>query len=509
VTGPRAAVPPRPPRRRFATRAAAALALAGLTLACPGPTAAADTDYPSAGRVAESKARVVSKSQQVGRIEARLAAANARAAQLAVDVAKAVEAYNGARYRLQQAVAAAAQAQSRADAAKAGVAVSQRDLGAFAAAAYRSGGDIGGLSAFLSAQGPRDLITRVSALGSIGESRENALDRLRSAQALAGVLQTRADILVTERRSAERAVEQARRHAEGQLAAQQEALGQIRGQRTGLVRALAKARNTSVRLEQARQQGIEAERRAAARRAAAARAAAAQRRAEEAARQARAAREKADREARDKSDREARDKSDREARDKSDREARERAAQSSASNSNSSDNSGGGGGGGGTDSNDNGGGGGTDNNSGGGGGGGNDTSGSTTTSPPGGSSEGSGAGAESALSFAKAQIGKPYVWAADGPGSFDCSGLTMRAWQQGGVSLPHYSVAQYEQSQKVGLGELRPGDLVFFASGSSYTSIYHVGLYAGSGRMIEAPYTGANVQVSSIYRSSLFGAARP
>jgi cell wall-associated NlpC family hydrolase len=85
----------------------------------------------------------------------------------------------------------------------------------------------------------------------------------------------------------------------------------------------------------------------------------------------------------------------------------------------------------------------------------------------------------------------------------------MRAWEQGGVGLPHYSVAQYEQSEKVSLSDLRPGDLVFFSSNGSYRSIYHVGLFIGGGQMIEAPYTGENVRVSSIWRSSLFGAARP
>ena len=114
------------------------------------------------------------------------------------------------------------------------------------------------------------------------------------------------------------------------------------------------------------------------------------------------------------------------------------------------------------------------------------------------------------MAYARAQIGKPYQWAADGPSSFDCSGLTMRAWQQGGVSLPHYSVAQYEQSAKVSLTDLRVGDLVFFASDpGDHRTIYHVGLYIGGGQMIEAPYTGENVRISSIWRSSLFGAARP
>ena len=104
-----------------------------------------------------------------------------------------------------------------------------------------------------------------------------------------------------------------------------------------------------------------------------------------------------------------------------------------------------------------------------------------------GSSSGSASGAEAAIDFAMAQMGKPYEWGADGPSTYDCSGLVMRAWQQGGVSLPHYSVEQYAQSQPVALSDLRRGDLVFFASGSDYRSIYHVGLYIGGGQMIEAP----------------------
>jgi cell wall-associated NlpC family hydrolase len=480
VTSRRAVVP----RPRRAARAAAALALAGLTFAVPGPHADADRRYPSAAEVARSKATVGTTAQQVGRIEAQLAAANGRAGQLAVTVAQAVEAYNGARFRLAQAVAAAAEAQRRADKAKSDVALTQRELGVFVAAAYRSGGDLGSLNAILSAQGPRDLISRASALGSIGASRQNAVDRLRSAQALAGVLQSRADHRVTARRDAATRVARAKRNAQSMLAGQRRAVGQISTQRGALIQALAAARHTSVRLERARQQGIESDRRAAAARAAAARAAAAQQRAEEAARQARA-REKADREAREQAEQEARDKTERDNREKA------AAAQSAASNdparsTDSSSNNGG------TSAS---------------GGGGNP--GGSTTPPPTGTSEGSRSGAQAAIAFAREQIGKPYVWAADGPSSYDCSGLTMRAWQQGGVSLPHYSAAQYQQSEKVSIGELRPGDLVFYASGSSYTSIYHVGLYVGDGQMIEAPYTGESVRISSIYRSSLFGAARP
>ena len=425
-----AAGPARTTRRRIAA-GGAVLVLAALSICGPSSPALADRTYPTAGQVADSKAKVASKSHQVGAIEAQLAAASARQAQLAIVVAQAVEAYNGARFRLEQAVTAAIAAQQEADAAKESVVTSQRDLGAFAAAAYRSGGGLTTLSAMLSADGPRDLISRAAALQSIGATRENALDRLTSARAVAGVLQTRADDMVTKRQEAADAVALTKRAAEARLAEQQAAVGQIAAQRRALVAELAAARHTSVRLERARQAGIAAAQAAAERQA----------------------------------------------------EANRRAAAEAADNSGG--NGGGGGGGGG------------------GSGGGGDTG-------SGGSSSGTSTGAQAAINYARAQIGKPYQWGAVGPDRFDCSGLTMRAWEQGGVNLPHYSVAQYEQAEKVSLSNLRPGDLVFFGSDkNNHNSIYHVALYIGSGNMIEAPYTGANVRISSIWRSSLFGAARP
>ncbi len=118
--------------------------------------------------------------------------------------------------------------------------------------------------------------------------------------------------------------------------------------------------------------------------------------------------------------------------------------------------------------------------------------------------------ASAAVAYARAQLGKPYEWAADGPASFDCSGLTMMAWRAAGVSLPHDSEWQYEQSTPVPLSALQPGDLIFFATNPDrHTSIYHVGLYLGDEQMIHAPYTGANVTVSSMWRDTLFAAARP
>lgn len=114
------------------------------------------------------------------------------------------------------------------------------------------------------------------------------------------------------------------------------------------------------------------------------------------------------------------------------------------------------------------------------------------------------AGADTAVDWAMGQLGKPYLWAGDGPDSFDCSGLTMRAWEAAGVSLPHSSRIQYSGEAKVALADLQPGDLVFYATNTSNPStIHHVGMVISPGTMVEAPHTGANVRTSSIYRSGL------
>ncbi len=109
-----------------------------------------------------------------------------------------------------------------------------------------------------------------------------------------------------------------------------------------------------------------------------------------------------------------------------------------------------------------------------------------------------------AVSYAYAQIGKPYKWAGDGPGSFDCSGLTMRAWGAAGVSLSHSSRAQIGEGRRVSRSELQPGDLVFFGN-----PIHHVGMYVGGGRMINAPQTGDVIRVRSMARGDYAGAVRP
>ncbi|MEU3691636.1 C40 family peptidase [Streptomyces narbonensis] len=111
--------------------------------------------------------------------------------------------------------------------------------------------------------------------------------------------------------------------------------------------------------------------------------------------------------------------------------------------------------------------------------------------------------AAEAVSFARAQLGKPYVWGATGPSAYDCSGLTQAAWRAAGVSLPRTTYTQINAGQRVSRSQLAPGDLVFF-----YSGISHVGLYIGGGQMIHAPRPGAPVRVAPIDEMPFAGATR-
>jgi cell wall-associated NlpC family hydrolase len=112
--------------------------------------------------------------------------------------------------------------------------------------------------------------------------------------------------------------------------------------------------------------------------------------------------------------------------------------------------------------------------------------------------------AGAAVRFAYAQLGKPYVYGASGPSSYDCSGLTMSAWAAAGVSIPRTAAAQQSAEPSVSLSALQPGDLVFFGSPA-----YHVGIYIGGGRMIAAPHTGTVVQIQSLAGYPPTSAGRP
>ncbi|AWZ07391.1 MULTISPECIES: C40 family peptidase [unclassified Streptomyces] len=115
-----------------------------------------------------------------------------------------------------------------------------------------------------------------------------------------------------------------------------------------------------------------------------------------------------------------------------------------------------------------------------------------------------GSRAARAVAFAYGAIGKPYVWGATGPGSFDCSGLTQAAWRAAGVSLPRTTYTQINAGQRISRDQLAPGDLVFF-----YSGVTHVGLYIGNGQMIHAPRPGSTVRLAPVDSMPWAGASRP
>ncbi|MCT2548397.1 MULTISPECIES: C40 family peptidase [Streptomyces] len=121
----------------------------------------------------------------------------------------------------------------------------------------------------------------------------------------------------------------------------------------------------------------------------------------------------------------------------------------------------------------------------------------SSTRPP------SAAGGE-AVRYAIGQVGKPYVWGAEGPDSFDCSGLTSQAWARAGQVIPRTSQEQWRQLRRVPVNALRPGDLVVY-----FPKATHVAMYIGNGLVVQAPRPGSRVKVSPLASNPLLGAVRP
>lgn len=109
-----------------------------------------------------------------------------------------------------------------------------------------------------------------------------------------------------------------------------------------------------------------------------------------------------------------------------------------------------------------------------------------------------------AVAFATDQIGKPYVWGAEGPDSYDCSGLTSKAWLAAGIAIPRTSQEQWRQLKHIAVADLRPGDLIIYNSDAS-----HVAMYIGDGSMIHAPRPGRTVTIAGAGSMPILGVVRP
>lgn len=437
------------PARRV-LRTGATLSMVGVLAVSMALTATADPVYPSKAQVARAKTAVTTTSGKIASLDAQYVAASARLAQVQDAAGAAAEAYNGARYELDRRSAETAAAKKRAAQAQQVADAAGLQVRRYAASVYQQGGNLGELEAYLSSTGPQDLMDRATALEAVSDARAQSLQRAGAASIVADTMRQQAAQAEAAQVKAAQAAEAARNAAQAQADQAQAAAAEIQQQQTSLTAQLATLRKTSVALERQRQDGLAA--------AAAARAAAA-----EAARQAQLAAERAKAARTAAAKREARAAAARAAAEAARQRAAAQAAEAAAAQNNPRP-----------------------------------RPQPENPPPPPPSTNG---GVSAVIAYARAQVGKPYQWGGAGPDSFDCSGLTMRAWQRAGVNLSHYTGAQWDETARVAISDLRPGDLVFY--GSSGPTSHHVGLYIGDGQMIEAPYTGADVRYASIYRSDL------
>jgi len=488
---------------RYVIATTALIASGALLIGVLSSTAQADEDGPSRQQVHAAADAVAQRAHDVGVIKARLVAAVQRVDDLSFAAAAAAETYNGTLYRLSVAEKDAARAMARADRAAAEVTVQRGDVAAMTVESVQQSTDLNRMGALLDSAGPTELLEQDSAYDSTSEALQAQLDGFESQKSVSALLSRQADQAERKQRRLAAAAEDAKVAADAAVTASEQAAASIAERKHALVSQLATAQGISVELASRRQDALEARARDRASAQAAAEAAAADARAAELA-------------ATDATATSQDDDDDGGGVDGSSGGGSPATTGGGLGGSTGGAGGGGGsggsaggapgGGGGGSDGGSGGGGGGGSDGSGGGGGGGSDGSGG---GGGGGGSDGSGGGgggggtapagsAAQAIAFARAQIGEPYVWGAAGPSSWDCSGLTMQAWASAGVSLPHYSAAQYSATRPVSLSAIRPGDLLFWSRGSA-NSIYHVGIYAGGGMMIDAPRPGRTVEYVSIY----------
>ena len=430
---------------RTGVRAVLAAAVTVAVTVTLGPAATADhhDPVPTQEQVDRAAGAVADKTRDVAAIRTSLVLANQRLEHASMLAEVAAEKYNAAMWHLSEARAEVKKADARAAAAKQAVADQRDDIAALVTQSYRGGAQLDQLNALFSADGPSGVMDGYGAVHSVGDTMQAAFDRYRAANALAKVTVAKAADARAKAEKMAAGARAARDRATSAANEAQAAASSIAAEKSRLLDELATAQGISVRLATAAPvraggagPGARRGRRPCPGRAGGARACRAEGAGQGQPAQAQALRR--------------RTRSPPPTRPPTRPPAPRRAPSPSPS---------------------------------------------PAPSPP----PAPSGGANQAIAFAKAQIGEPYSWGAAGPGSWDCSGLTMKAWASAGRSLPHWSVGQYQATSHISSSQLRPGDLLFWGSSSSSSSIHHVAMYLGGGMMIHAPRTGQDVQIVSMY----------
>ena len=450
-------------------------AIGGIAL----PAAAAKKPViPSQSQVDKANAATQAKAAQIGQTEAQLAAANASLDKLNNQVEVVVEAYDGAMAKVDAAQQQLATAQSNLAAANKARDDAQIQMNQFAAASYRGAGGLDRLSALMTSDSPGAFLTRAATLSALARHEQSVISLMTSTQDAQASAQDAANAALADQQVQLQAAAKAKDAAIAAVNAQAGQIAAINANQLDLNAQLAVLRGTAKDLATARAAGLKRQAEEAAAAAAAAKAAAAR---AAAARAAAAAAALA---------------------------AQKRAAalaqqQAAAAAARQGSSSGGSSGSGGSSSS------GYTNNGGG-------------IVSPGGKSISTPAQRQGAIAFAESQIGVWYRWAGAGevgptvtstgvqkvPG-YDCSGLTMQAFAAVGISLAHYTGAQWDEGLHVSQAQLQPGDLVFFATNTNDPStIHHVGIYIGNGQMVDAPATGEQIGIHNAFRPDYIGAVQ-
>ena len=445
----------------------AALALTFLSGSGGIALAAGQDAIPSRSDVRHARDAAAGKAADVAGVQAQLVVANQRLQDAAIRAERAAEQYNGARWELQQARHEARVARRHSDIAAGDLSTQRAAYADTVVSTYENAPSLSALSAVAHSDGISSVVSKVSAIKTANDALDSQYDAFRAASTLAGVAQDQAESAEAKAQALAARARDARDRAKAAEASALQESQAVAAEKGHLIKQLARLQHISVSLAEQRQQGLEQ---------AAAEAAA------EAAQQEQQQQQQ-DQPTADPTHEPSQDPThgpqhgpqhhdggnpppSEPSQEPSDQPSQEPTTQAPSDPPTQTPS---------------------------------DPPTSTPpTTPPSNPPAPSG-GASAAVSFARAQIGEPYRWGAAGPNAWDCSGLTMGSWKAGGISLPHYSVAQYTQSTAIASSALRPGDLVFWGSSSSPSSIYHVALYVGDGMIIHAPRTGEDVAEVSMY----------